>query len=158
MDLGLFTYPAYRLFVILLGAIITITVWVFLKKTQIGLIIRAGLQNREMVQILGIDISKVFTITYALGVGIAGIAGLAAAPLVGVYPAMGAEILIPAFVVVVVGGMGSFLGSVISGIIIGEVATIPIIWEPRVSQVAIYVFMAAMLIARPGGLFGEAER
>ena len=132
--------------------------WLFLKKTQVGLIIRAGLQNREMVQVLGIDISKVYTVTYILGVGIAGVAGLAAAPLVGVYPAMGVEIQVPSFVVVVVGGMGSFLGSVVSGIIIGEVATLPVIWEPRVSQVAIYVFMAIMLIAKPGGLFGELER
>lgn len=158
IDLGLFIYPAYRLFVILLGAILTIAVWLFLKKTQVGLIIRAGLQNREMVQVLGIDISKVYTLTYILGVGIAGVAGLAAAPLVGVYPAMGVEIQVPSFVVVVVGGMGSFLGSVVSGIIIGEVATLPVIWEPRVSQVAIYVFMAIMLIAKPGGLFGELER
>ena len=111
-----------------------------------------------MVQALGIDISKIYTLVYCIGIAIAGIAGLAAAPLFGVYPEMGTEVLIPAFVVVVIGGMGSFHGSIIAGILVGQVATLPILWEPRIAQVMIYVFMAIVLLARPAGLFGELGR
>jgi branched-chain amino acid transport system permease protein len=105
-----------------------------------------------------VNIGRIYTLIYTIGICIAGIAGLAASPLFGVYPEMGAEVLIPAFVVVVVGGMGSFHGSILAGIIIGQVATLPIIWEPRISQVVIYIFMAMFLLARPAGLFGELGR
>lgn len=158
IDFGLFTFPAYRLFVLFLSTVIAITVYLFLKKTHVGMAVRAGIQNREMVQALGIDISKIYTLVYTIGIAIAGIAGLAAAPLFGVYPEMGMEVLIPAFVVVVIGGMGSFSGSIIAGILVGEVATLPIIWEPRVAQVMIYIFMAIILLSRPAGLFGELGR
>ena len=158
VNFGLFTFPAYRLFVLFLSSAIAITVYLFLKKTHVGMAVRAGIQNREMVQALGIDISKIYTLVYTIGIAIAGIAGLAAAPLFGVYPEMGMEVLIPAFVVVVIGGMGSFSGSIIAGILVGEVATLPIIWEPRVAQVMIYIFMAIILLSRPAGLFGELGR
>jgi branched-chain amino acid transport system permease protein len=158
VDLGIITYPAYRLFVLALSFGIALAVYLFLKKTHVGIAVRAGIQNREMVQALGIDISKIYTLVYCIGIAIAGIAGLAAAPLFGVYPEMGTEVLIPAFVVVVIGGMGSFHGSIIAGILVGQVATLPILWEPRIAQVMIYVFMAIVLLARPAGLFGELGR
>jgi branched-chain amino acid transport system permease protein len=158
VNFGLFTFPAYRLFVLFLSTAIAITVYLFLKKTRVGMAVRAGIQNREMVQALGIDISKIYTLVYTIGIAIAGVAGLAAAPLFGVYPEMGLEVLIPAFVVVVIGGMGSFSGSIIAGILVGEVATLPIIWEPRVAQVMIYIFLAIILLSRPAGLFGELGR
>ncbi|WP_455368318.1 branched-chain amino acid ABC transporter permease [[Eubacterium] cellulosolvens] len=158
VDLGIITYPAYRLFVLALSFSIALAVYLFLKKTHVGIAVRAGIQNREMVQALGIDISKIYTLVYCIGIAIAGIAGLAAAPLFGVYPEMGTEVLIPAFVVVVIGGMGSFHGSIIAGILVGQVATLPILWEPRIAQVMIYVFMAVVLLARPAGLFGELGR
>ena len=158
INLGIITYPAYRLFVLALSFAIALAVYLFLKKTHVGIAVRAGIQNREMVQALGIDISKIYTLVYCIGIAIAGIAGLAAAPLFGVYPEMGTEVLIPAFVVVVIGGMGSFHGSIIAGILVGQVATLPILWEPRIAQVMIYVFMAIVLLARPAGLFGELGR
>jgi len=158
VDLGIISYPAYRLFVLGLSFGIALAVYLFLKKTHVGIAVRAGIQNREMVQALGINISKIYTLVYCIGIAIAGIAGLAAAPLFGVYPEMGTEVLIPAFVVVVIGGMGSFHGSIIAGILVGQVATLPILWEPRIAQVMIYVFMAIVLLARPAGLFGELGR
>ena len=158
IDFGIISYPAYRLFVLALSFTIAIAVYLFLKKTHVGMAVRAGIQNREMVQALGVDISKIYTLVYAIGIAIAGIAGLVAAPLFGVYPEMGMEVLIPAFVVVVIGGMGSFHGSIIAGILVGQVATLPIIWEPRIAQVMIYVFMAIVLLSRPAGLFGELGR
>ena len=158
VDLGIFSYPAYRLFVIALTSAIAIAVFVFLRKTHVGMATRAGIQNREMVQVLGVNIGRIYTLIYTIGICIAGIAGLVASPLFGVYPEMGAEVLIPAFVVVVVGGMGSFHGSILAGILVGQVATLPIIWEPRIAQVMIYIFMAIVLLARPAGLFGELGR
>jgi len=155
VNLLVFDYPAYRLFVTFLSLLIATWVFLFLKKTKSGTLIRAGIQDREMVQVLGFNIGRTFTLTYVLGTAIAGIAGVAAAPLVGVYAEMGYEVLILAFVVVVVGGLGSLRGALVAGILIGEAMTLPVLIEPRISQVMIYLVMAIVLIGMPAGLFGE---
>ena len=155
VNLFLFEYPAYRLFVAILSLTIAGGVFLFLNKTKAGTLIRAGIQDREMVQVLGFNINRTFTSTYALGTAIAGIAGLATAPMLGVYPEMGFEVLILGFVVVVVGGLGSLRGALLAAILIGEAMTLPILFEPRLSQVMIYVVMAAVLVGMPAGLFGE---
>lgn len=159
LQIGGFAYPAFRLFALSVSLGIAVVVWIMLKRTHVGLIIRAGIMNRDMVQAMGVDISKIYTLTFSLGVGIAAVAGMLAGPLVSAYPAMGVEVIIMAFVIVIVGGMGSFSGSIFSGILVGVVASIPVILgESRASQVAVFVFMAAVLLLRPAGLFGELER
>lgn len=155
VNLFIFEYPAYRLFITILSLAIAGGIFLFLKKTKSGTLIRAGIQDREMVQVLGFNIGRTFTLTYALGTAIAGIAGLATAPLLGVYPEMGFEVLILGFVVVVVGGLGSLRGALVAGILIGQAMTLPVLFEPRLSQVMIYVVMAAVLVGMPAGLFGE---
>lgn len=156
VDLLFFDYPAYRIFVTILSVSIAAAVFIFMKKTQIGTMIRAGIQDREMVQVLGFNIGRIFTFTYMIGTAIAGIAGLAAAPLLGVYPEMGYEVLILGFVVVVIGGLGNLRGALLAGILVGQAVTLPVLFEPRISQVMIYVVMAIVLIARPAGLLGES--
>ena len=155
VNLFIFEYPAYRLFITILSLAIAGGIFLFLNRTKSGTLIRAGIQDREMVQVLGFNIGRTFTLTYALGTAIAGIAGLATAPLLGVYPEMGYEVLILGFVVVVVGGLGSLRGALLAGILIGQAMTLPVLFEPRLSQVMIYVVMAAVLVGMPAGLFGE---
>lgn len=155
IDFLLFTYPRYRLFVILFGAAIIIMVYIFLNYTDLGLIVRAGADDRQMVNALGINISFLFMVVFGLGAAVAGIAGALIAPIRGVAPQLGINLLIPAFVVVVMGGVGSFRGSIVAGIIVGEIIVITgVIYTPA-SQVIIYIAMAAILLVRPQGLFGQ---
>lgn len=158
VNIGVITYPFYRIFVIVFTTAIALAVWLFLEKTQLGMIIRAGTQNREMVQALGINIFRMYTLTFAIGVSVAAIAGVVSAPLISVRPEMGIDMQIIAFVVVVLGGMGSFLGSLVSGVIIGEASALIIFIAPRSSQLVIYVIMGIILTFTKAGLFGEIER
>ena len=158
INLGFTTYSFFRIFIIVFTSMVVIAVYFFLEKTQLGLIIRAGIQNREMVQALGINIYRMFTLVFVLGVILAAVAGIVSAPIISVRPEMGIDIQIVAFVVVVLGGMGSFLGSVVSGIIIGEASALIFLFEPRYSQLIIYVIMTMSLTFKESGLFGEVER
>jgi len=155
INFGLFSYPVYRLFVLVLACATAFAVWLFLNKTNVGLNIRAGVQDRDMVSALGVNISWIFALTFALGAGVAGLAGVAAAPLFGVYPEMGMEIIIKSFVVVVVGGIGSFKGSIFAGLIVGMVSNFIVLFWPQATDVIIYVFMAIFLLVKRTGLFGE---
>lgn len=154
IDVGPVSVSGYRVFIIIIAAAVSYALWLFLKKTSAGLIIRAGIQDRDMVRILGIDISKIFTLVFALGTGIGGFAGVLAAPMMGLYPEVGLEILVISFVVVVVGGMGSIRGSILAGIIIGEATALCTLVYPEGSYVIPYVIMAVFLLARPTGLLG----
>lgn len=155
VDFGLFQYPAYRLFVIVVAAIIVVVTYLFLRRTDIGMIIRAGTEDREMVGVVGINISKAFTLVFVIGAAIAGIAGALIAPIQGVHPTLGVDLLVPAFVVVVIGGMGSLRGSLVAGILVGQMITLTGLVYPPASDVIIYVFMAIVLLIRPRGLFGR---
>ncbi len=156
LNLGFAMFPKYRVFVILATAVIVLALWLFLEKTDLGLIIRAGTRDSLMVRALGIDISKIWFLVFGMGTGLAGIAGLLAAPMRGVHPDMGIGMLIDCFVVVVVGGMGSILGAVVAGILIGVVVSMVTLFYPMMGEVAIFIFMAIVLLIRPSGLFGEA--
>ncbi len=156
INLGFTLFPRYRIFVIVATILIVFFLWFFLEKTNLGMIIRAGTRDSLMVQVLGIDLSRVWFLVFGIGTGLAGIAGILAAPLRGVHPDMGIDMLIEAFVVVVVGGMGSIFGAVVAGILIGEIVSITTLFYPMMSQVVIFIFMAIILWARPSGLFGEA--
>ncbi len=156
VNLGFALFPRYRIFVIVITVIIIFSLWAFLEKTNLGLIIRGGTRDSLMVRVLGIDLSKIWFLVFGIGSGLAGIAGVLAAPMRGVHPDMGIDMLIQAFVVVVVGGMGSLRGAVIAGILIGEVVSITTLFYPMMGEVIIFISMAIVLLVRPSGLFGEA--
>lgn len=155
VNLGFMYYPSYRLFLILMTSLTAACVWLFLTRTKIGSIIRAGTDNPRMVEALGINISKIMTLVVALGTGLAGLAGVLAAPIQNVRPLMGMDLLVDCFVVVVIGGMGSLGGSIIGGLIVGEIIAIGVMVWPPMANTLIYLFMAVFLLVRPRGLFGR---
>jgi branched-chain amino acid transport system permease protein len=158
VDLGFMMFPAYRIFVVLVTAVVLVGLWLFLEKTNVGLVVRAGSRDALMVRALGIDLGRVWLVVFGLGIAMAALAGILAGPLRGVYAEMGFEIIIEAFVVVVVGGMGSLLGAVVAGLLIGEVVSITTYFAPKLAEIVVFLVMAVVLLARPSGLFGEAGR
>jgi len=157
VDLGFMMFPKYRIFIILMSAACAVVVWLFLSRTKLGSIIRAGTDDSEMVSALGIDISKIFTLVFGIGAALAGLAGVLAAPVQNVTPEMGNSILTETFVVVIIGGMGSIFGSVLAGLIIGELITLGVVFWPPVANTLIFIFMALILLLRPRGFFGRAK-
>jgi branched-chain amino acid transport system permease protein len=157
MNLGFAEYPAYRL--AFAGGIVAVVllVWLFLERTDYGLIVRAGIRDRTMVQLLGGNVQLASSIVFALGAGLAGLVGAAAGPIYSVDPDTGFTFLVPSFVVVVIGGLGSFWGAVLGGIVVGELQSITTLVFPAASDVVIYVAMALVLLVRPSGFFGESE-
>ncbi|HEV3088122.1 MAG TPA: hypothetical protein VGX96_12940, partial [Candidatus Elarobacter sp.] len=132
-------------------------VWLFLVRTDYGLIVRAGIRDRIMVQLLGGNIRQASTIVFALGAAVAGLVGAAASPIYSVDPGTGFLFLVPSFVVVVVGGLGSFWGAVLGGLLIGELYSLTTLFYAPAANVIIYVCMALVLLLRPQGLLGESE-
>lgn len=156
VDFGFMVFPQYRLFIIGVTAVTLIGLWLFLTRTNVGLIIRAGTRDPLMVRALGFNFNGIRTIVFGIGAGLAGLAGALVGPLGGVYAEMGVHIIIESFVVVVVGGMGSLLGAVIAGLVIGEVVSFTTLFAPKFSHLAVFIVMAVVLILRPSGLFGES--
>jgi branched-chain amino acid transport system permease protein len=155
MDLGFGMFPKYRLFLILATAMIVSALWLFLEKTSFGLVIRAGARDPEIVRVLGIDDSRVWLIVFGIGTGIAGLSGVLVAPTQAVTPEMGIPILANAFVVTVVGGMGSLSGAVLAGLLIGIVYGFTSLFWPDYANLSIFAVMAIVLLIRPQGLFGR---
>jgi len=147
------TYPVYRLFISVVCAIVAIALWAVMTKTRLGMRIRAGATNREMVQALGIPIRFLYRVVFAIGVGLAVLAGLVAAPVSSVYPGMGSQVLIICFVVVVIGGIGSIRGAFVAALLVGLVDTFGKVLFPSLAGMLIYLLMAAMLLWKPEGLF-----
>lgn len=145
----------YRFTVLLTTAAVLIGLWLFLEHTPFGRILRAGSRDPEMVGLLGINLPHVLTWVFGLGCAISGIAGVLAAPLWTITPAMATNAIMPAFVVVAIGGLGSFAGAVIAGLLVGVVIALTIQFAPEASGAVMYVFMALMLLLRPRGLLGE---
>ncbi len=154
---GLFI-PKYRVFIICLTAVILIALWLFLKKTSLGMIIRAATRDSQMVRTLGINVPRIWTFGFALGVGLAGLAGGVNATIQSALPDMGVEMTIECFVVVVIGGLGSLGGAIIGGLIIGQVISFVSLFASDWSNVAIFITMLLILLVRTRGLFGEAGR
>lgn len=152
---GDFIYPKYRLFVIAFTTVFACLLWWLLEGTRLGSAVRAGSESTEMVSLLGINVFRVFSLVFALGAGTAALAGVLAAPIRGVEPFMGIEALGIAFVIVVVGGMGSFSGALVGGLLIGIVQSIMSTLWPEGARLMIYVAMAAVLLLRPHGLLGR---
>ena len=149
----LMTYPVYRLFVSGVCLVLALLMYVVLTRTRLGMMIRAGSTNREMVQSLGIDIGFLYRIVFAAGLAMAVLAGMVAAPVSSVYPGMGDSVLIICFVVVVIGGIGSIRGALLAALLIGVVDTFGKVLLPQMAGVLVYVLMALILIWKPSGLF-----
>jgi branched-chain amino acid transport system permease protein len=157
VTLGDFTYPKYRLFVIGFTAMLAVLLWWVLEGTRLGSAVRAGSESTEMVSLLGINVFRIFSLVFALGAATAAIAGVLAAPIRGAEPFMGIEALGVAFIVVVVGGMGSFGGALLGGLLIGVVQSVMSTLWPEGARLMIYVAMAAVLLLLPNGLLGRKE-
>jgi len=155
-DIGIGYFPLYRLFIMAATAVILIALWYFLERTRYGLIIRAGARDPQIVQVLGVNVARVWLLVFGLGCAIAALAGLMAAPLQGANPEMGGPILAEAFVVTVVGGMGSLMGAVLAGLLVGCVVSLISLFEPEMAKVSIFALMALVLLIRPQGFFGRA--
>lgn len=150
-------FPLYRLFLIVLGLAAAIAVWQFLERTRAGLLIRAVSQNSEMVHALGTDVDLVRTGVFGLGCAMAALGGVLAAPLVTAFLGMGTTVVIDAFVIVIIGGMGSFLGSLIGSILVGFVQVLGTYYFQDLALAFMYLLMLTVLVIRPGGLLGREE-
>jgi branched-chain amino acid transport system permease protein len=153
-DLGFMRYPIYRLAIIALCFLVIAALHFTIAQTKFGSLIRAGMENREMVSILGFDIDRIFLLTFGLGAYLAGLAGALSAPLSGLSPAMGHDMLPLCFAIVVIGGLGSLWGAVVSGVLVGMCQSLTSIWWPQGANLAIYVAMGLVIILRPRGLLG----
>lgn len=152
-----FVYPKYRLFVIGFTAALAVLIWWVLEGTRLGSAVRAGSESTEMVSLLGMNVFRIFSLVFGLGAALAAIAGVLAAPIRGAEPFMGVEALAVAFVVVVVGGLGSFSGALLGGLLIGVVQSVMSTLWPEGARLMIYVAMGAVLLLRPAGLLGRKE-
>jgi branched-chain amino acid transport system permease protein len=156
--LGPLRYPAYRVVVIVVGLVLIAAVGVLIQRSTYGLWIRAVAQDRAMTAALGVPVPRVYTVVFALGSGLAAIGGVLAAPLFGVSPTMGGEVILLAFIVVMIGGLGNYLGSVVGGVLIGEVIALGAIWlPPTVAYLAALGLLLVLLIVRPAGLLRSAR-
>ena len=155
--LGGIVYPKYRLFLVVLGLAVGATVWLLLQRTRAGLVIRAVAQNSEMADCLGADVARVRTLVFGAACALAGLGGVAAAPMTTAYLGMGIGVIVDAFVVVVIGGLGSIPGSMVGSLIVGAAQTWGAFYIPETAMVIMYAVMGLILIFRPWGLFGEEE-
>ncbi len=153
---GDFIYSRYRVFMLAVAAVCVALLWVLLERTSFGRVVRAGIQDPDMVGALGISLQPYLAAVAALGIGLAGLAGVLLAPIYSIHPGMGVEVLTPAFVVVVIGGLGSFPGVVVAALLVGLVKGLVIaLGYSAASTAAIYLLMLVVLLVRPRGLFGE---
>ncbi len=154
INLGFAIYPEYRLVAFGVVAVALAVLYFVLYRTRLGMVVRAGIDDAEMVNMLGINAQRVFMLVFGIGAMAAGFAGIINAPIISITPNVGDDILIQCFVVVVIGGVGSFPGAIVGGIIAGEIMSLTSMFNPQLSQVMLYAAMTLVLIARPQGLFG----
>jgi len=156
-DLGFMMLPKYRAWVIVACLAICFVTWFVIERTRLGSYLRAGTENSKLVQAFGINVPLMVTLTYAFGVGLAGLAGVLAAPVYQVNPLMGSNIVIVVFAVVVIGGMGSILGAILTGIALGLIEGLTKVFYPEASATVVFIIMAIVLLIRPAGLFGREK-
>src|SRR4030088_831876 len=154
-NLGFMFLPVYRAWVIVASAVVFIGTWFVIEKTKLGSYLRAATENPALVQAFGINVPRMITLTYGFGVGIAALAGVMAAPIYQVNPLMGANLIIVVFAVVVIGGMGSILGAILTGFCLGIVEGLTKVFYPEASNTVIFVIMGIVLLIKPAGLFGK---
>ena len=155
VDLGVGFFPIYRIFVVGIVFFVVVLLWLGLEKTKFGLIVRAGARDPTMMKVLGVDISKVWLLVFGLGVGLASLGGVLSGPMRSVNPEMGALVLAEAFVVTVIGGLGSLVGSIVAGLLVGIVISMTALFAPEMATIVMFALMAIVLLIRPQGLFGK---
>jgi branched-chain amino acid transport system permease protein len=153
--LGFMSFPVFRIFIAIVLVIALVALAVFLTRTRFGLRLRAAVQDTEMIAALGTSTQVLYAVNFGLGIFLAGIAGVLAAGMLGLAPTSGNALLMPAFVTVVIGGMGSLFGSIVGGLLIGIAISMTTLFLPAASEVSMYILMAVVLLVRPRGLFGE---
>lgn len=156
-NLGFMILPNYRAWVVLASLVVCLSTWFLIEKTRLGSYLRAGTENPALVQAFGINVPLMVMLTYGAGAGLAAIAGVLAAPVIQVTPLMGSNLIIVVFAVVVIGGMGSILGSIITGLALGLIEGLTKVFYPEASSIVVFVIMAIVLIVRPAGLFGKEK-
>jgi branched-chain amino acid transport system permease protein len=156
-DLEFMMLPKYRAWVVLVSVILCLATWFVIEKTRLGAYLRAGTENPDLVKAFGINVPLMVTLTYAFGVGLAGLAGVMAAPIYQVSPLMGSNIIIVVFAVVVIGGMGSILGSIVTGLSLGLIEGLTKVFYAELSTTVVFIIMAIVLLVRPAGLFGREK-
>jgi branched-chain amino acid transport system permease protein len=157
VNLGFMFMPIYRGWVVIASLIICLGTWLLIEKTRLGAYLRAATENATLVQAFGVNVPRLLTLTYGLGAALAALAGVLAAPIYQVSPLMGSNLIIIVFAVVVVGGMGSILGAIITGYVLGVLEGLTKVFYPEASSIVIFVIMAIVLLVRPAGLFGREE-
>jgi branched-chain amino acid transport system permease protein len=155
-DLGFMFMPVYRGWVVVAALVLCLATWLLIEKTRLGAYLRAATERAELVQAFGVNVPRMITLTYGFGVGLAAIGGVLAAPIYSVNPQMGSNLIIVVFAVVVIGGMGSIMGAILTGFALGIVEGLTKVFWPEASATVIFVIMAIVLLARPAGLFGRA--
>jgi len=155
-NLGFMFLPNYRAWVIVFSAIVCLATWFVIERTRLGAYLRAATENPTLVRAFGINVPRMITLTYGFGVGLAALAGVMAAPIYNVSPLMGQDIIIVVFAVVVIGGMGSIMGAIVTGFALGVIEGLTKVFFPEASNTVIFVIMAIVLLIRPAGLFGRS--
>jgi branched-chain amino acid transport system permease protein len=156
-DLGFMILPNYRAWVVFASIMVCLMTWFVIEKTRLGAYLRAGTENPKMVEAFGINVPLMVTLTYGFGVALAGFAGVLAAPVLQVSPLMGSNLIIVVFAVVVIGGMGSILGSILTGLGLGVIEGLTKVFYPELSATVVFIIMAIVLLIRPAGLFGREK-
>ncbi len=157
VNLGFMYLPIYRGWVVVASLIVCFATWFVIEKTRLGALLRAGTENPKLVEAFGVNVPLVVTLTYGFGVGLAGFAGVLAAPVMQVSPLMGSNLIIVVFAVVVIGGMGSILGSIITGLGLGVIEGLTKVFWPEASNTVVFIIMVIVLLLRPAGLFGKEK-
>ena len=155
LNLGFMFLPNYRAWVVVLSLGVCLSTWYVVERTKLGSYLRAATENPGLVQAFGVNVPRMITLTYGFGVGLAALAGVLAAPIYQVNPLMGADLIIVVFAVVVIGGMGSIMGSIVTGFALGVIEGLTKVFYPEASNTVIFVIMALVLLVKPAGLFGR---
>jgi branched-chain amino acid transport system permease protein len=155
-NLGFMFLPNYRAWVIVFSLVVCLATWYAIERTRLGSYLRAATENPVLVRAFGINVPRMITLTYGFGVGLAALAGVMAAPIYNVSPQMGSDLIIVVFAVVVIGGMGSIMGAIVTGFVLGLIEGLTKVFFPEASNTVIFVIMAIVLLVRPAGLFGRA--
>ena len=156
-NLGFMVLPNYRAWVVLASVVVCLATWYVIERTRLGALLRAGTENPKLVEAFGINVPLMITLTYAFGVALAGFAGVLAAPILQISPLMGSNLIVVVFAVVVIGGMGSILGAIVTGLGLGIIEGLTKVFWPEASSTVVFIIMAIVLLVRPAGLFGKEK-
>ncbi|MFY1933233.1 branched-chain amino acid ABC transporter permease [Achromobacter xylosoxidans] len=156
-DLGFMFLPAYRAFVVVASLLLCLLTWYLFERTRLGALLRAGTENARLLQAFGVNVPVMITLAYGFGVALAGVAGVLAAPVMQINPLMGSNLLNIVFAVVVIGGLGSIMGAIVTGLALGLLEGLAKVFYPEASTVVVFIVMAVVLLTRPAGLFGKEK-